>query len=223
MKFDIKIMGEVFESDDNGFLNLNEIRERLSLPVSKTPNQWRSKVSEYLFETGNLQSEEINNLGSNLKYKFMKADEVGVVAYAMWVSPDFYVSVISSFVELRRGNVEGALQHAASTMSEESADKMMQVVWDNLNGMKVINQRTALQLAGIEHPITFMRELRKRSKYYERMVSDERILLQTFAPSKWTERFTQKGFQWLLDNKDKMNSWVDEVQYNNKQLSKMVS
>lgn len=108
-------------------------------------------------------------------------------------------------------------------MSEESADKMMQVVWDNLNGMKVINQRTALQLAGIEHPITFMRELRKRSKYYERMVADERILLQTFAPSKWTERFTQKGFQWLLDNKDKMNSWVDEVQYNNKQLSRMVN
>lgn len=216
MKFDIKIMGEIFESDDNGFLNLNDIHKGLGLPEARIPSKWRNEFSREFKRLTKLVSVNGNNGGT-------WADEQATIAYASWVSVEFFLSVTQAFVELRRGNVEGALQHAASTMSEESADKMMQVVWDNLNGMKVINQRTALQLAGIEHPITFMRELRKRSKYYERMVADERILLQTFAPSKWTERFTQKGFQWLLDNKDKMNSWVDEVQYNNKQLSKMVS
>lgn len=38
-RFTIKIMGEVFESDADGFLDLNEIWRGCGLPTNKRPSQ----------------------------------------------------------------------------------------------------------------------------------------------------------------------------------------
>ena len=219
MKFDIKIMGVEFESDEDGMLNLLAISKKLN----KTPaSQWRTKESRWLRQNAKLRSgSEIKELGKP-PVPFLKADEDTTIAYAMWVDIEFYLDVIQSFRDLRRGNIQGALESAANTMSETAADKMMQVVWENLNGMKVVNQRTALQLAGIEKPIVFMRELRKRTKSYERIIDEQKIVLQTYAPNKWTDRFTQDGFQWLLSSKDSINNWVKGVQHTSKGLNKII-
>lgn len=215
MKFDIKIKGEVFQSNEDGFLNLNEIHQGLNLPVSKRPSSWRNEFSREFKRLTKLFSVNGDNGGT-------WADEQATIGYAAWVSVDFFMGVTEAFVDLRRGNIQGALESAANTMSEGAADKMMQVVWENLNGMKVVNQRTALQLAGIEKPIVFMRELRKRTKSYDRIIGEQKIVLQTYAPNKWTDRFTQDGFQWLLNSKDAINSWVSEVQQTSKGLNKIV-
>lgn len=55
MKFDIKIMGEVFESDDNGFLDLNNICKGCNLGENNLPSEWRGKVKDRLIETANLR------------------------------------------------------------------------------------------------------------------------------------------------------------------------
>ncbi len=222
MKFDIKIMGVEFESDEDGALDLNSIWKGCNLDEKKRPSEWRNREAKYFRQTAKLRSgSEIKELGKP-PVPFLKADEDTTIAYAMWVDIEFYLDVIQSFRDLRHGNIQGALESAANTMSETAADKMMQVVWENLNGMKVVNQRTALQLAGIEKPIVFMRELRKRTKSYERIIDEQKIVLQTYAPNKWTDRFTQDGFQWLLSSKDSINNWVNEVQQTSKGLNKIV-
>ncbi|CAM0042038.1 anti-repressor Ant [Vibrio phage K460] len=219
--FDVTIMGKVFLSDTEGMLDLNKIHNELVLKPSKRPNEfYRYKTGKYFLENGNSRLKEINHLGAGSS-KFYVADEHATIAYAMWVDLNFYLEVVDSFVSLRQGKIAEALESAKGTMSEESGDKMMQIVWENLNGMKVVNQRTALQLAGIDKPIVFMRELRKREKSYSRVISEDKIIRQTYAPSKWTDRFTQKGFQWLLDNSSKINNWVLEVQEANRDLNKI--
>lgn len=138
----------------------------------------------------------------------------------MFVDKTFYIHVVESFVKLRNGRIEEALNLAANSMSDSDAYKMRDLVWENINGMRVINQRTALQVAGIKHPIIFMLELRKRTTAYKRLQDEGKIVYQTYDQGKWTDRFTQEGFQWLLDKAESMNSWVEDIKTSNKRLSK---
>lgn len=103
---------------------------------------------------------------------------------------------------------------------EEENQILKDLVWENIGDMKVLNQRTALQVAGIKHPIIFMRELRKRTASYKRLQDEGKIVYQTYDQGKWTDRFTQEGFQWLLDKSETMNAWVEEIKISNKKLSK---
>ena len=215
-RFTIKIQEKVFTSNEDGFLNLNEIHNGMNLKNSKRPSQWRSQVSAYLFENANLHTEEIKHLDSNLASKCIYGDEKATIAYAMWIDVDFYLEVVEAFIDLRNGRVSEALERTVNSMSKSDGDKLKGIVWENINGMKAINQRTALQVAGINNPIIFMRELRKRNTAYRRLIDEEKIVLQTYAPNKWIERFTQEGFQWLLDKSEEMNSCVSKVRVKNK-------
>ncbi|AGH32192.1 anti-repressor Ant [Vibrio phage 11895-B1] len=218
-RFSIKIFDNVFESDEDGLLNLNYIWKGCNLPENKRPSEWKNNVFKELQVTGNIRKLKNLTQGKGDAPFHLWSTEHGAVAYAMWVSTRFYIQVINAFVDLRQGNIEQAINLAANSMSDTDAHKMRDLVWENLNGMKVINQRTALQIAGIKHPIVFMRELRKRSKSYQRLQEEGKIVYQTYDQGKWTDRFTQEGFQWLLDNSDKMNTWVDDVKEQNKRIN----
>lgn len=53
----------------------------------------------------------------------------------------------------------------------------------------------------------------KRNKNIYKSVVDKRGFLQNKQCNKHGDhswKFTKEGFQWLLNNRDKMNIWVDE-------------
>lgn len=210
-QFTIKIQEKVFTSNEEGFLDLNEIWRGCQLEEKKRPSEWKSEIKQVL-----TNSEKIRIKKG--RYGTTYATEDATIAYAMFVDKDFYMDVVNSFIDLRNGRVSEAVERAANSMSKSDGDKLKDMVWENINGMKAINQRTALQVAGINNPIIFMRELRKRNTAYRRLIDEEKIVLQTYAPNKWIERFTQEGFQWLLDKSEEMNAWVSEVRVKSKKL-----
>lgn len=88
----IVIEGRTFKPNAEGLWSLNEIHQTLSLPESKRPGQWDNEVSNRLLSCGNFH--KVDKVGSF-------ADELGTIAYAMWVSTDFYLMVARAFVAVR--------------------------------------------------------------------------------------------------------------------------
>ncbi|GKW27882.1 KilA-N domain-containing protein [Pectobacterium brasiliense] len=90
----IIINGHSFTCDENQMWNLNEIYRTLDLPDSKRPSEWNNQVRTQLDRSGNFRT--VNGDGGGTW-----ATEKGTVAYAMWVSTDFYSLVIDAFVFMR--------------------------------------------------------------------------------------------------------------------------
>lgn len=220
-RFTIKIEGEVFYSDSEGLLNLNDIWNVCNLPKSKRPNQWRSQVSEYLFEAANLQSLKNKELGSNLEYTFIAADEKAAIAYAMWVSVPFYIQVVEAFIELRLGNAEEAVLIAGGTLSEE--DEHLLVKFASMKGLCFTK---SCWYANIQHPTKFLNYLKRNSnwKYFTenvhgRLVATDlgiknKITYNCYGDpdsSKVVMRFTQKGRDLLRKHHVHFNKKVQDA------------
>ncbi|MBA6058923.1 MULTISPECIES: hypothetical protein [Pseudomonas] len=102
----IVIEGHTFKPNAEGLWSLNEIHQTLSLPESKRPGQWDNEVSNRLLSCGNFH--KVDKVGSF-------ADELGTIAYAMWVSTDFYLMVAGAFVAMRNSAV-GELRSAKTLL-----------------------------------------------------------------------------------------------------------
>lgn len=100
----IVIEGHTFKPNAEGLWSLNEIHQALNLPESKRPGQWDNEVSNRLLSCGNFH--KVDKVGSF-------ADELGTIAYAMWVSTDFYLMVALAFVAVRN--------HAVSELRHKDA------------------------------------------------------------------------------------------------------
>ena len=113
----IVIEGHSFKPNTEGLWSLNEIHQTLTLPGSKAPSQWRNAVAEELRATANLQI--IDKVGS-------VATEAGSIAYAMWVSTDFYLMVVHAFVTMRNDAVLSARMAAIALVEKDAllADNM---------------------------------------------------------------------------------------------------
>ncbi len=94
----IVIDGHTFTANEDRMWNLNEIQKGLDLPESKAPSQWRNAVADELRRSANLQTVN-GDLGGTF------ATEPGAIAYAMWVSTDFYLMVVDAFVAMRNSAV----------------------------------------------------------------------------------------------------------------------
>ncbi|MGQ7742774.1 KilA-N domain-containing protein [Pectobacterium brasiliense] len=90
----IIINGHSFTCDENQMWNLNDIYRTLDLPDSKRPSEWNNQVRTQLDRSGNFRT--VNGDGGGTW-----ATEKGTIAYAMWVSTDFYSLVIDAFVFMR--------------------------------------------------------------------------------------------------------------------------
>lgn len=104
----VSLMGQTFSANEDRMWNLNEIQKGLGLPDSKAPSEWRNAVSVELRTSGNLRS--LDGSGTF-------ADELGTIAYAMWVSTEFYLMVAGAFVAMRN-NAVGALRVAETRLDE---------------------------------------------------------------------------------------------------------
>lgn len=217
-QFTIKIFDKIFESDKDGLLNLNEIWHGCSLERKNRPSEWRNKDSVYFRHNGKLRSgNEIKELGKP-PVPYIKADEDATIGYAMWISTEFYVSVIQSFRELRNGNIEEAVMLAAGTMSEE--DEYLLVKFASMKGLCFTK---SCWYANIQYPNKFLNYLRRNPnwKYFDenshgRLFAtqegiDNKITYNCYgdpASSKVVMRFTQKGRELLRKNSKHFNQRV---------------
>lgn len=89
----IVIEGQTFKPNEDGMWNLNEIAKTLNVRES---GQWRNAVQAALIKDANLHVSHGNGT---------LATEEGAIAYAMWVSTDFYLMVIRAFIAMRNSAV----------------------------------------------------------------------------------------------------------------------
>ncbi|MCU8462527.1 KilA-N domain-containing protein [Vibrio vulnificus] len=93
----IIINGIEIKPTEGGMFCLNDIAKAGGLTDRKAnPTEWRTKVSAHLERTQNLRS---LNLGRNGSKTY--GTEQAAIAYAMWVSIDFYMLVVEVFCKVR--------------------------------------------------------------------------------------------------------------------------
>jgi len=97
----IVIEGQTFKPNEAGMWNLNEIAKALNV---REPGQWRNAVQAALIKDANLHVSHGNGT---------LATEEGAIAYAMWVSTDFYLMVIRAFIAMRNSAVRELRQKDA--------------------------------------------------------------------------------------------------------------
>lgn len=160
-QFTIKIQDKIFTSNEDRFLNLNEIHKAFGLKPSKRPSEFlRYKTGAYFKANGKSRSLKNPNQGKGEAAHFIIADEDATIAYAMWIDLDFYISVVEAFRLLRNGEFEKATEIAMSTMSESDAHylkrqaKLKGMFWDE-----------ACAYAGIKSPRLLKKYLNANYKF----------------------------------------------------------
>lgn len=213
-RFTIKIMNQVFESDEDGMLNLNEIKNKLKLPESKKPSRWTNNYSKSFLESRNLVLKEIKHLGAGAT-KYYAGDEEAIIGYAMFVSVEFYREVIKAFVELRRGNLTKAAEIAAETMSEADAhylkrqSRIKGMVWSEACAFSGIFHANKCRDMLMEHPKFKYFEKSGKGKFF---VTEDGEDVGYFYnrgnkfSSNTTLRVTPEGRDWLRENRDWFNN-----------------
>ncbi|GKW05530.1 hypothetical protein [Pectobacterium carotovorum] len=94
----IIIDGHSFIADSNRMWNLNEIHRVLNLAENKRPSEWNNAIRTKLDRSGNFRT--VNGDGGGTS-----ATEKGTIAYAMWVSTEFYEMVMDAFIFMRNDAV----------------------------------------------------------------------------------------------------------------------
>ncbi|WP_346395488.1 hypothetical protein [Pseudomonas syringae] len=135
----VSLMGKTFTANQDRMWNLNEAHRELGLPDTKAPSQWRNAVADELRASANLQI--IDKVGT-------LATEAGTIAYAMWVSTNFYLMVVHAFVAMRN-NALGDLR-SAETLLDENMPKAS--VFDMRARGAGLTWSDACKGAGIQQP-----------------------------------------------------------------------
>lgn len=97
----VVINDHAFTANADGMWNLTAIHKGLGLPDSKRPGQWSNAVQRELYRCGNFNTVNGDNGGT-------MATEAATIAYAMWVSTDFYLMVTHAFVAMRNSAIREA-------------------------------------------------------------------------------------------------------------------
>jgi len=150
----IAIEGQTFKPNAEGLWSLNEIHQTLGLPESKRPGQWSNEVSDRLLACGNFH--KVDKVGSY-------ADELATIAYAMWVSTDFYLTVAGALVTMRN---DAILSARMSSLALAETDKLLA---DNMP------KATALMLKAKAHGISWSDAC--RAAQVDRPLLAKRLLL----------------------------------------------
>lgn len=103
-----------------------------------------------------------------------------VVAYAMWLSPEFYDKVIQTFIHVAEGNETAALQTAGTTASL-SRLKVLTAEYTALKGCAHVGYQDAAAIAAIERVADMTdEEVAANKRTMEYTIERERKLVAMF-------------------------------------------
>lgn len=95
---------------------------------------------------------------------------------------------------------------------QKEVDLMQSIVWEVINGQSWIGQSQAIKMAGITHPVLFMRYLKENPTFLKSVLESnklqERRVGKNASDRCW--KFSQDGFKWLLSSRDTANIWVQD-------------
>ncbi|MHC2595523.1 hypothetical protein ACVLVH_001139 [Kluyvera sp. 1366] len=126
--------GYYWHCNEDRMWNLNELHKALTLGDNKVPSEWNNQVRLHLDHSGNFRTA----LGGANPGTW--ATEQGAIAYAMWVSPEFYLKVINAFIAIRNDKVAEAKALAQDVKA--------------LKGMKPVNDVFVRKLETVGHSLT---------------------------------------------------------------------
>lgn len=109
------------------------------------------------------------------------------------------------------------LEHAMNVMQyvydlEQTNETIRDIAWEAIEGSNYINQRLGLKLAGIKHPLLFMKFAQKIKNARVEVFDTGYITrkqINRHGDTQW--RITQDGFEWLCNNRDRCNDFVERV------------
>lgn len=215
----VVINGHAFTANADGMWNLNEIAKTLGV---REPGQWRTAVRRALDQNANL------HLAHGGTTPGTYATEAGAIAYAMWVSTDFYLMVIRAFVAMRNSAIRDAKAKdvllAANMPKASTLDKKAQgagLTWTE-----------ACRVAGIQHPALALKYLHV-CKRFVRAVDNfgtpdgpvrppkkafdlgHFVVVSSDFGNREGWRVKPGGLDWLSHNTEAINAGVAEVKAKN--------
>ncbi|MCL6396318.1 hypothetical protein EXT62_05325 [Pectobacterium carotovorum subsp. carotovorum] len=119
----IVINDHSFIADSNRMWNLNEIHRVLNLPDNKRPSEWNNAIRTKLDRSGNIRT--VNGDGGGTS-----ATEKGTIAYAMWVSPEFYEMVMDAFIFMRN---DAVLRERVAVLQADEANAQLSIAAPKAN------------------------------------------------------------------------------------------
>ncbi|HFI1931060.1 TPA: hypothetical protein ACGPMY_001423 [Yersinia enterocolitica] len=204
--------GYKWECNNDRMWNLNELHKAKDLPDNKLPSEWDNAVKTTLLETGNFRVERDGKTWCTL------ATEAGAIAYAMWVSTPFYLTVVNAFIELRNDNVIKArnLAHQNATIKPIAASEFAKLrtghgwtLTDSLKRANVPNPNLVIKLLksgrmsnpfyivkppkDLSGPQRVPNEKGRLNGYWKLPEGDGRF-------NKHGLKVCEKGFEWLKEN-----------------------
>lgn len=206
----IVVNGKSFHCDSNRMWNLTEMHKELGLPDAKRPYNWRTVVSTHLERAANLRVVHGDNGGT-------WGTEEATIAYAMWVSVDFYMTVIRAFIAVRNDNISKAKQLAG----QNAELKPISDVWLKTLESRGQSLTQCLKVLCFKNPQKVIKELKKfvsvRNPFYgKHPVYGIQLNAKGRQSGYWKHpegdgRFNNdglkiclKGFEWLKENKDEL-------------------
>lgn len=217
----IVIDGHTFQASEGGLWSLNEIHRGLALPESKAPSEWSNSVAIELRASGNFR--KVDKVGSF-------ADELGTIAYAMWVSTAFYLMVARAFLTMRNDAIASARIASLALVEKD------QLLSDNLPKADALMRKAsaygvswtdACRAAEIEHSKLAKEYLVSIGKFYKTFDHDQGIDVLRPIPSGFQRGFfkrhtgrygnedgwkvTDTGIVWLHKHAQEINQKVAEL------------
>lgn len=222
-----------WECNNDRMWNLNELHKAKDLPGNKEPGQWRSSIKDLLKRDANLHVVHGDGGGT-------WATEEAAIAYAMWVSDSFYLTVIRAFIALRNDNVIKASNLAKQNqtikpISTIEFDKLRSVGWAITD---------AIKKAGIPNAVLVNRMLKSGQMHNPFYAKRKPRDLSEVAKGAWSAnengrlsgywkkpegdgRFNndgvkvlEKGFEWFKEQHPEINRQVAIMQGNAKRRSR---
>ncbi|MGE5949204.1 KilA-N domain-containing protein [Klebsiella pneumoniae] len=210
----VVVNGYSWECNQDRMWNLNELHKALDLPANKEPGQWRSSIKERLIKDANLHV-LAGRIGGTW------ATEEAAIAYAMWVSDDFYLTVIRAFIALRNNSVvkasnlakQNAKMEPISTAEFAKLDSFGWSLTDTMKKAQVTNPKLVMKVlkSGKFHNPFFckgpLRDLSdsgiranvkgKQSGYWKAPEGDGRY-------NRDGVKALRKGFEWFVENRSEL-------------------
>ena len=106
---------------------------------------------------------------------------------------------------------------------EEGIAAIKDIMWEVINGQAYVSQEQALKSVGVKHPRLFIKFLKSNKAFYNSVVFERQLLSERQCNKhgdRWL-KFTKAGFQWLIDEKVKIDLWVEEQKVIQKNAGKL--